>query len=77
MKKKLAERFVFVFVVIGFLSMCLLLSSMGLSYSNSGPDTSATDVASLLEISRFKLGIASSIIMVVSFYIASFINRQT
>ena len=68
---KVAQAITAFMAITGFVAMCLLFAALGLtSYQHGTTNTTmAKDVAFVIGISKFQLGVYSAITMVVSFFV--------
>ena len=63
--------------ITGLVAMCLLFAALGLIYEHGTTNTTmAKDVAFVIGISKFQLGVYSAITMVVSFFVAALLSKK-
>ena len=75
---KVAQAITAFMAITGFVAMCLLFAALGLtSYQHGTTNTTmAKDVAFVIGISKFQLGVYSAITMVVSFFVAALLSKK-
>ena len=74
---KVAQAITAFMGIVGCVAMVLLLSAIGFSELGENKTYMAKNVAFVIGISKFQLGVYSSITMVFSFFVAALLSRKS